>query len=573
MKQPGTFIGSALVFCASTGLVLSLGALPEGDDLSVTVNSSRAFVIEGSGASIPKVFAGPENIKNRIELRDLPANTMGGLHLRTWHVDYAHRWEREVTLPIVSGPLVKEGSNVCGFTLKIGAGLFANKEAIEGIIRKKLETKFPFKFRHDSGIEVDFPALRTVKLEVKLARGFVTVDLRLRLYDDTLIQAIANLKVVSSNGAPVVKRIGDVWTNWRGPTYDQMLEQAEEKGAVGGGLLGALFGFLIAGPAGAFVGGAAGGVGGSAYGQEKAHEEGQKEAQKTVTEQLDDALADLAFGMAKLKQPFAPLPLRPNDTVALSLAKDPTISPEGIAIPICSKVNIGGSKRDPAITGPVLVEPLNAFDTQLASFDGLSSDLELIANASGINEVLYLLWQSGTLRELGQSSAILDALPESIRALAFDVTGFDPGLPPTVAQSLSPSETKNLTVVLGDVTLGTWEQRRVVGHAVTSLGIDQGDNIDLFAKFEHLAVNCVESISRSAQMKLTPCLSDLLPPVRDMLKEKPLMHRMPSADLLRRLPNFTFEGLKIDLSKLRVITTSAPATLRFRVDTKIRAIP
>lgn len=112
-----------------------------------------------------------------------------------------------------------------------------------------------------------------------------------------------------------------------------------------------------------------------------------------------------------------------------------------------------------------------------------------------------------------------------------------------------------------------------VGHAVTSLGINQGDNIDLAAKFQHLSVNCIELIPQKQQMKLTPCLSDLLPPVRDMLKEKPLVHRMPSADLRRRLPDFTFDGLKIDLSRLRVNMTSAPATLRFRVDTKIRAVP
>jgi hypothetical protein len=573
MKQPATLIGSALVFCAATGFVISLGALPEGDDLSVTVNSTRAFVVEGGGASIPKISAGPDNIKERIEHQDLPTNVMGGFHLRTWRIDYAHRWEREVTLPILSGPLVKENANVCGYTLKIGAGLFANKDAIEAIVRKKLASQFPRTFKHESGIEIDFPELTAVKLDIRLVRGFVTVALGMRLRDNTLIQAQANLKVVSSNGAPIVQRVGKVWTNWEGPTYDRMLEQASEKGAVGGGLLGGLLGLIFFGPAGALVGGVAGGGVGAAAGQEKAQEEGQKEAQNTITDQIDYALADLALGMAKLKHPFAPLPMRPNDTVALSLAKDPTISPDGIAIPLCAKVNIGGSKRDPAITGPVYVEPLNVFDTQLASFDGASPDLELVANANGMNQLLYFMWQSGTLRELGQSSAILDALPDSIRALAFDVTGFDPGLPPTVVQSVSPAGAKNLTVVLGDVALGTWERRRVVGHAVTSLGIDQGDSIDLSAKFQHLSVNCVESISQKQQMKLTPCLSDLLPPVRDMLKEKPLVHRMPSADLLRRLPNFAFDGLKIDLSRLRVNTTSTPATLRFRVDTKIRALP
>ena len=391
-----------------------------------------------------------------------------------------------------------------------------------------------------------------------------------RLRDNTLIQAAANLKVISSNGAPLVQRVGKVWTNWEGPTYDRMLEQASEKGAVGGGFLGGLLGLIFFGPAGALVGGVAGGGVGAAAGQEKAHEEGQKEAQDTITDQIDYALADLAFGMAKLKHPFAPLPSRPNDTVALSLAKDPTISPEGIAIPICAKVNIGGSKRDPAITGPVFVEPLNDFDTQRASFDTASPDLELIANANGINQVLYLLWQSGTLRELGQSSALLDVLPESIRALAFDVTGFDPGLPPTVAQSISASKGNQLTVVLGDVALGTWDRRRVVGHAVTTVGVEQGD---LSARFQQMAVNCVEAVSRPPQLKLTPCLSDLLPAVRETLQEKPLTHRIPSDDLLRRLPDFTFEGLKLDLSKLRVNTTASPATLRFHVDTKFRVVP
>jgi hypothetical protein len=574
MKQPGTLIGSALVFCATAGFVLSLHALPERDDLSVKVNSSRAFIIEGDHRPLPSILAGPSDLKERIEIRDLPLDTVGGIHLRTWRIDYAHRWEREVTLPILSGPLKEEGTNVCGFTLKIGAGVLTNDGAIEDALQSKLSKLFKDPITDEStGISIEFKPLSKVNLDVVLKQGFATIKISLLFQDSTTIHAAADIKLISSNSALALERIGDVRTAWKGPTFDDLVEQGSAKGAgiVGGG--GAVAGFFFGGPIGAVLGGLLGLGAGSAAGKEKAKEEGQKRAQDKIRAELDATLVNLAFGLKKLKQPFAPLPSRPNDKVALSFASDPKISPAGIVVPLCTMLEIGGSKRDPVVTGPINVDSSNVLAAQVESATDGASDLELIADANGINQVLYLLWQSGTLRELGQSSAILDALPESIRALAFNVTGFDPGLPPTVVQSRSAGKGNQLTVVLGDVALGTWDRRRVVGHAVTTVGVEQGDNIDLSARFQQMAVNCVEAVSRPPQLKLTPCLSDLLPAVRETLQEKPLTHRIPSGDILRRLPDFTFEGLKIDLSKLRVNTTSAPATLRFRVDTKIRAVP
>ncbi|MDI1483612.1 hypothetical protein [Polyangium sp. y55x31] len=97
-----------------------------------------------------------------------------------------------------------------------------------------------------------------------------------------------------------------------------------------------------------------------------------------------------------------------------------------------------------------------------------------------------------------------------------------------------------------------------------------GEDLQLSASFQQLGVNCVETLSPS-RMRFTPCLSDLLPVVRETLKDKPLVRRFPGGELLRRLPDLTFADLKLELSNLRASTSSAPASLRVRVDTKISA--
>ncbi len=190
--------------------------------------------------------------------------------------------------------------------------------------------------------------------------------------------------------------------------------------------------------------------------------------------------------------------------------------------------------------------------------------IELTADVNAINQAMYFLWQSGTLRELGHGSAMLDALPEGLRNLAFDVKGFDPALPPTVE---AQAHQYGIPVVLGDVALGAWENRQVVGHAIASIGVEpSGDAVELRARFEQVSVNCVESSTRT---RLTPCLSDLLPAVRDMLAERPFTHHFSGADVLGRLPALTFQGLRLELSNLGARTPPGPSSLRVKVDARI----
>jgi hypothetical protein len=123
-------------------------------------------------------------------------------------------------------------------------------------------------------------------------------------------------------------------------------------------------------------------------------------------------------------------------------------------------------------------------------------------------------------------------------------------------------------MVLGDVTLGAWENRRVIGHAIASIGVEpSGEAVELRARFEEVSVNCVESTTSST--RLTPCLSDLLPAVRDMLAERPFTHRLTGADILGRLPALTFQGLRLELSNLQARTPPGPSSLRVKVDARI----
>jgi hypothetical protein len=559
-------VGSAVALGLALSLPLALGALPPPTDLGAELLLPQPYVIlDGPQAPRPSVVLDAPS-GERAVVRDWPDVAGSGLNLRTWRVDYGHRWEREVTVPFLVGPFEREDAGVCGWSVHLNAGLFDMTGAGAGLkaaLHREISSNFPYSVRdEDTGISVTFPEVRKTEVGITFKAGYAQVHVVIELVDDTQLTADVPVRISSQNGTPVVKRAGPVGAQWQGPTREKLLQDAADFGAMqGGGLVG--LGGCALGPVGCLVGALIGVDVGSDQGRAQGNVKADERVQSEITNRVDEALEHVALGMNDMGRAWAPLPQRPFDTIQLRLASDPLVSPGGITLSLCASVHVAMPKLDNSVPGWPRVATAHPLERNRSNVPG--AFIELTADADAINQAMYLLWQSGTLRELGHDSAMLNALPEGLRNLAFDVKGFDPGLPPTAGTQASQY---GIPMVLGDVTLGAWENRRVIGHAIASIGVEpSGEAVELRARFEEVSVNCVESTTSST--RLTPCLSDLLPAVRDMLAERPFTHRLTGADILGRLPALTFQGLRLELSNLQARTPPGPSSLRVKVDARI----
>jgi hypothetical protein len=343
-------------------------------------------------------------------------------------------------------------------------------------------------------------------------------------------------------------------------------------GAELGGGLGALAGLLLGGPAGSSLGGGIGADLGSQIGAAQANSVAEQRARTEITAQVDAALADLSLGLGALREPLSPDPRRPRDSIRLKLASNPVITPAGITLPLCLAVAVGEPKVDASVPGPARVVPQAPLAFGAPAEDAGSS-VELIADANGINQALYFAWQSGLLRELGRSSLLLDGLPESLRSLAFKVTGLDPGLPPTIMAGPLGSSNSGLSIVFGDIGLGAWDHRRVAGHGAALLELHQnGDTLDFLATLGHVTVSCSEPRAGGIT-RFSPCLSDLLPAAREVIEAAPLQKTLPGGALLAMLPRDPFKGLGVEWSYLRASVRGGPPRLHIQVNAKTNAPP
>jgi hypothetical protein len=555
---------------------LILGLLPPPDDLTVDLSSNQSFqVLERPGIPIPQAPAvKPDSLLARVEVHDLPAVQGPGLNLRTWRVEYGHRWEREVTLPILAGPFDQEGADVCGFAVWLGAGLFDTSSAGAGLkdaVHRRLAEMFP-RTVEGGGIEIAFPAVERTIFRIELDQGRAHITAAITLLDGTYLSARFDVRLASRGGSPVVERIGRVTPEWTGPTREQAQQAGADKGAAFGTGLGALAGFILGGPLGALLGGGLGAAVGSEYGEEEANALAEEKAQEEIAGKIDAALAQLSFGLESLRKPLSLLPGRPSDQVFLKLAANPSLSSRGISLPLCASVRVAGPKVDKSIPGSAHVAA-NAASVVEASVRGSDAMIELTIDANGINQALYFLWQSGLLRELGRSSAVLDALPESLRSLAFDVTGFDPALPPTTMAGRLSSRERGMPLLFGDISIGSWGNRRVTGHAAMLVDINPvGDDLELSGVLHHMTVNCVEA-EPDGHARLTPCLSDLLPAARETLHETPLRRRFPGGEILGRLPRDPFQSLHVAWSNLKASVHADPPRLSVRVNASLTGKP
>ena len=575
MRRAATAAGVVGAIGLAAALPIALEALPRPIDLEMNLLSPGPHqILESTSAPEAPAKVSPRRLAHKIKARDFPSERAVGLNLHTHRIAYGRRWEREVTLPSLIGPFIREESYSCGLAVRLNAGLFDTSAAGAGLkaaLHRKLSEAFPRTIQAE-GIAILFPKLRETELELKLGQGGIDIAISISLVDGTFLTARFPSRLVSRDGSPAVERVGAVNPGWTGPTRAQAVRAGARRGAEYGGGLGALAGFVLGGPVGLSLGTSIGADIGSQIGAAEANSLAEQKAKIEITAQVDAALADLTLGLGALREPLSPDPRRPRDSIRLKLEGNPSVSPAGVALPLCAAVTIAEPKINAAVPGPARVLPQAPLALE-APADGTGASVELIADANGINQALYFAWQSGILRELGRSSLVLDALPESVRGLAFNVTGFDPGLPPTaMAGALSPSDS-GLPIVFGDVGLGVWGHRRVAGHGAAFLELHQnGDTLDFLATLRHVTVSCSEP-RPGGIMRLTPCLSDLLPMAREVIEAAPLQRRIPGGALLAMLPRDPFKGLGVEWSDLHASLRDGPPRLHIQVNARTKARP
>jgi hypothetical protein len=157
---------------------------------------------------------------------------------------------------------------------------------------------------------------------------------------------------------------------------------------------------------------------------------------------------------------------------------------------------------------------------------------------------LYTLWQSGQLARWGRAHALLSRLPAELADTLLLVDGFEPGLPPVVRRG---PESGAWRVTLGDVSVGHVAGARVVAHAELVASVtQQAGGLSLAARDVQPRVSCVTG--RPGGVSLEPCLSDLVPILRERLQSG-VAFRIPDR-ALESVARFDVRGVHVQLSQI-----------------------
>jgi hypothetical protein len=533
----GVLGGSALVLRGTTGKL----------DLYVDV--------PGSGAPV----AGPDAARVRTtRLREVPGP---GLDWTRWSVGYSNgAYQRDVVRPELVGPTAPPEAFACGSELHVGAGLFDTKAAGRGLVdlvRAEVAGIFPysqtFSLPLGQSVTLRLPAMRNLQLAVRFGPGEIYTLAEATLTDSTILSLGFSSRVTVRDGAPVLERMQDrhVHLVFAGPARDDVVAQAKRVGgnygAGGGCALGMVFG-----PGGCVVAGGAGLLLGRHIGGKTAQDQIAVQAPAEVAAVLDKKLAELSLGLRGFSRAFALDPERPGDALRVRLDGAPTVTAEGLTLPLCTSFTVAPPLVSPGAPGPLALAGKAPADRPGGA------RLSVSLSPAALHQALYYAWQSGLLRRVGQSPAVLAGLSDKVKATALDFAGFDPRLPPT----LSPHtpEGARVPLVVGDVALGTLGPRTVTGHALLDLAIvSDSSSIRLDAFVRDLYVGCTEP--RSDGVRLTPCLSDLVPVARELARGQPVGVSFSRRDVLARLPAVAFRGLSLELTAPEARTLGSPAGL------------
>ena len=522
----------AVVLATALGGIAAASAVDEavtGRDLEVFVEGPRPFQLGRASREGPTVL--PPEIRGRVDETNHPG---GGMDLRVWHTTYAKRWEREVSLPVL-GPLRSGAEATCGYEVALRQEMLDTRfaEGLAGILlphaqRAIDEANAKLEAVERSGAlestSFRFPRVRSISLVPKVGGGQVAVQLVIDFGSGRSLTFSFAVVLESERGLLRPRLAGRA----RVEPSPVLLDEVQTQVARDHGFVCSFWPFVDC--------------------KRAVSSKVQSEGASAVA-----ALVELV-GKAAAKAQELPSPVagRPGDTYAVTLQRDPLADDGVLSFPLCLAATLSAPLRDTAVSGYVLAPATQASPT--TPHHARPAGLTLTATPDALNHLLYLAWQTDFLGTLGRSSAVLDGLPAEARKLAFTFSGLDPQLPP----ALSNFRTDSATLSVLSVKVGTWDRRDVVGHARLGISLSAGGSaVTVRATPLFLSANCTQGQGRHGFL-LTPCLSDLLPGVRERASLQQLEHTLDLGDKL--LPLGRKMGVGLELHE--VTTELHPGGLR-----------
>lgn len=513
-----------------------------GQDMHLTVYGPRPYAFQ---QTMPVIEVEPAQARARLERSGVPESAAPGVWFMPWQVTYAHRWERQVAVPIINGKLHQPTEPVCGYAVRVAASAFDSDQSpgLQDMVTRKLRVMFQDinKRLSNDDHSFRFHKVENTQLKFSLGRDEATVRVQVNMGRDESLSArfkirtrvVAGQLSFALQGSPEVVR-------------SPALQRRMEKSAYQDHPFLCRLGWLI---------NACEGIAAS-----KMEEEGAAGIEKFVKQ--------LSTSVGQLSDITDPFPDRHGDRLAITVQDGPVLSPEGLDLRFCVAATLAPPLRDEAIPGfASLGTPPPRFEEALQAS---RPTLELAASLDGLNQLLFLTWQSGLLGRLGSSSPVLEALPEEVRSLAFEVKGLDPAMPPFLTWRQPGGQPRDgfWTLTLAGVELGTWGARQVIGHSHLVVRAEGHQGVLSFeGRLVNPVVQCQERMASS--WKLTPCLSDLLPAVRETLGDRPLSKNFDAAAVLTSLLEQVDPAVLVNTNDIHIEMKPTGATLR--VDLRLRS--
>ncbi|MBI4703436.1 MAG: hypothetical protein HY744_20170 [Deltaproteobacteria bacterium] len=539
-------------------LPVALGAVGSPPEVGVTFRAPTPYEVV-TGGPAGEVAVRPPDLLDALDRRGELEGTGPGIWLRSWRVTYGRQWEKEVTLPVVVGPLrdaAREPS--CGYVVRASAGLFdpdVGAPAVRAVVEHAVRERWGALKAEARREGMDLEPVVAVPFSMRLTEGGVTASLRVVMADGAALDLEAQFGLLVQAG-----RLAVFVRSTRTQPNERLVELAHEAG-------------LLGTPFRAFILGVTLGVAAPLL---AAAGEGELRGRvRDAAEEMAEAVATkISAALGHLESLRSPLPGRPDDEIRITFQDQPLVTPRAVELRPCISVNIAPTGSvDVRIPGPPLVASPPPSLPPLA--DPAAPTIEVAASTHGLNQALYAAWQAGALRKLGEqllSSSSENALVEK---LAFDVTGVEPRLPPVVTGA--GRRPGSLTLAAADLRLGTWDgghgARDVVGHARVAVTVDAADEkLVLSGEVEDVRANCVERVG-SAEWSLTPCLGDLVPVVRLELEGSPKSGSFDAGEWFRLLREASFGGARLDADQLRAEVREGGIYGRVRVRLEPRDPP
>lgn len=452
-----------LAVALPVGLRLSSGAR----ELRVTLRAPEPHEIApAAGGLLAPATVGPREILPRLEATGAPDRADPGLWLRTWQITYGHRWERQVTVPVLAGPFDPEGKPwPCAVAVRLSPRFFDDgKEGgddLASVLDRVVRAQFPFDV-----MGLRFAPVARTQIGVRPEEGGLHVTAVVVLADaarsPTEFSLDARIALGERNG-DLTARLERVGLVWRGRTrHDPLVELASM--------------FMDIDATGRAV----------------------------LTAKLSAALEILKLP----REPVALFDDRPRDRFTLRLCDAPDAHADGVTVRLRVIANLAEPRLDPAVPGPPHLDDRPV----LAPAAPDAPTLEASVSQAAVQQALYAAWQAGELARWGREPRVVAALRRKLEdRLAFDLGAVDVHLPPVV---LPEGGGGMLRVRFGDLELGRAGDRRLAAHGDVLGGIRlEGDTLGLRGTLADLRVDCVEG--GAGAWRLSPCFSDVVPALRD----------------------------------------------------------